>query len=211
MDALQLAPGYGQIARPRGSAGQDDRVELAAQFVDRHVDADVRAGLEHDPFLGQQVDAPIEDALLELELGNAVAEQAADPVGALEDRDPVARQIELRRCGEASRSRPDDGHPFAGADDRRTRRDPPFIEGAIDDRHFDRFDRHRIAIDAEHAGAFAGRRAQPSRELGEVVGRVQALDRRLPSIAIDQVVPVRDQVAERAAAVAERNAAVHAA
>ena len=40
-----------------------------------------------------------------------------------------------------------------------------------------------------------GRRAEPSRELREVVRRVQPIDRRLPAIAIDEIVPVRDQVA----------------
>src|SRR5262249_59608966 len=47
--------------------------------------------------------------------------------------------------------------------------------------------------------------------LREVVGRVQALDRVAPAAAIDEVVPVRDDVPERAALVAEGDAAVHAA
>jgi hypothetical protein len=40
---------------------------------------------------------------------------------------------------------------------------------------------------------------------------VQLRERVLPTVAVDEVVPVRDQVAERAALVAERHAAVHAA
>src|SRR5690606_7967260 len=44
-----------------------------------------------------------------------------------------------------------------------------------------------------------------------VVGRVERLERELPVAAIDQVVPVRDDVVDRAAALAERDAAVHAA
>ena len=59
--------------------------------------------------------------------------------------------------------------------------------------------------------AFARRRAQLAGELREVVGRVQAVDRRLPAVAVDEVVPVGNQVAERAALMAERDAAVHAA
>src|SRR5258708_27313228 len=39
---------------------------------------------------------------------------------------------------------------------------------------------------------------------------MQAVDRLLPAPAIDQVVPVRDDVAERAALVAEGDAAIHA-
>ena len=205
-------PGHRQIARPRRAAGEHDRVELGAQLVDRDVDADVRVGLEDDAFLHQQLQAPIEDALLELELRNAVAQQSADAIGALEHRDGVAGAIQLRGGREAGRAR-----------SRRRRRagrcaisggcgdDPAFVERAIDDRHLDRLDRDRIVVDAEHARAFARRRAQAAGELREVVRRVQPIDRRLPAIAIDEIVPVGDQVAERAAAVAERNAAVHAA
>jgi hypothetical protein len=48
-------------------------------------------------------------------------------------------------------------------------------------------------------------------ELWEVVGRVQLLDRLTPLVAVDEVVPIGDEVAQRAALVAERNPAVHAA
>lgn len=34
------------------------------------------------------------------------------------------------------------------------RRDPPFIEGPVDDRHFDRLDRDGLVVDAEHARPF---------------------------------------------------------
>src|SRR5262245_57842842 len=40
---------------------------------------------------------------------------------------------------------------------------------------------------------------------------MQPLDRSIPSIAIDEIVPVRNQVAERAPLMTERNTAVHAA
>ena len=90
-------------------------------------------------------------------------------------------------------------------------RDPALGPGAIDDLDLDLLDGDRVLVDAEHARGFARRRAQPTGELREVVGRVQALDRVAPVVAIDQVVPVGNQVAERAAVVAERDAAVHAA
>src|SRR5690606_6389098 len=60
-------------------------------------------------------------------------------------------------------------------------------------------------------GSLTGSRAQAAGELREVVRRVQPLDRSVPVIAEDQVVPLRDDVAERATLVAERDAAVHAA
>jgi hypothetical protein len=82
----------------------------------------------------------------------------------------------------------------------------------VDDRVLDLLDRDRVALaDLEHAGGLAGRRAQPPGELGEVVRRVQLADRVLPAAVVDEVVPVRDQVAQRAAVVAEGDAALHAA
>ena len=56
-----------------------------------------------------------------------------------------------------------------------------------------------------------GRRAQPPGKFGEVVGGVQALHGVGPVVAVDEVVPLGDEVAQRAAVVAERDAAVHAA
>src|SRR6185312_4230112 len=65
--------------------------------------------------------------------------------------------------------------------------------------------------DAEHTSGLARRRAQPTGELREVVRGVQPLDGLTPVAFPRQVVPLRDQVAERATVVAERNTAVHAA
>ena len=57
---------------------------------------------------------------------------------------------------------------------------------------------------------FARRGAEPAGELRKVVRRVQPLDRRLPAIAVDEIVPVGNQIAQRASLMAERDAAVHA-
>ena len=93
------------------------------------------------------------------------------------------------------------------------RLDPAFGEAAVDDRVLDVLDRDRRVGDAEHAGALARRRAGAARELGEVVGLVQPIERVAPAALIDQVVPLGDQVVDRAAVVrlAKRHAAVHAA
>ena len=96
--------------------------------------------------------------------------------------------------------------------DRHLRHDPAFVPRPVDDLHLDLLDASTgsVLMPSTHA-ALARRRAQPAGELGEVVGGVQAIDRVAPVLAVDEVVPVGDQVAERAAVVAERDAAVHAA
>ena len=57
---------------------------------------------------------PVEVALLHLELGDAVAQQAADAVGALEHDDVVAGAGQLLGGGEAGRAGADHGDPLAG-------------------------------------------------------------------------------------------------
>ena len=133
---------------------------------------------EHHAFGRQQIEPAIEDALLELELRDAVAQQAADAIGLLEHRHAVSGAIQLRGGREAGGARADHRDLLPRPRCRRPRHDPAFIERAIDDRQLDRLDRDGILVDAEHARSFAWRRAEQAGELGEVVGLVQPLDRR---------------------------------
>ena len=93
---------------------------------------------------------------------------------------------------------PIDGRAPAGVLDRALRRQLTVVERALDDRDLDLLDRHRVVVDGQHACRFARRGADPPGELREVVRRVQSLARRRPFIARDQLVPLRDQVAQRA-------------
>ncbi len=68
-----------------------------------------------DAFVAEQLDAAIDDALVELHVGDAVHQQAADAVGPLVDGDRVARLVELRGGGEAGGAAADDGDRLAGA------------------------------------------------------------------------------------------------
>ena len=80
MDAVQLAAGHRQIARLAGTASQQDGVVVGAQACHRHVDADVHAGPEDHALFLEHRQPAIEEALLHLEFGNPVAQQAADPI-----------------------------------------------------------------------------------------------------------------------------------
>ena len=94
-----------------------------------------------------------------------------------------------------------------------SRHDPTFLEALVDDRHLDVLDRDRRIGDAEHARAFARRRTHASGELRKVVGLVQAIQRFAPVTAVDEVVPLRNQIVDRATVgrLTERDAAIHAA
>ncbi len=89
--------------------------------------------------------------------------------------------------------------------------DPALIEGPVDDGALDALDRDRHILDVERAGRLAGSRAYPARHLREIVGGMQVARCRQPFAVIGEVVPIRDLVVHRAAAVAIRDAAIHAA
>jgi hypothetical protein len=68
----------------------------------------------------------------------------------------------------------------------------------VDDGLLDALDGDRRLVDAEHAGALARRGAHAAGKLGEVVRLQQPVQRLAPAALVHQVVPLRDQVAQRA-------------
>ena len=190
---------------------EHDRVVARRELAGRHVDADVDAVGEAHALGLEQLDPAVDVVLLELEVGHAEAQQPARALVALVDDDLVTRAIEVRGGREARGPGADHADAAPAAPRGRDRDDPALLPGALDDRQLDLLDRDRIVVDREHAGGLARRRADQAGPLGEVVRGVQLLDRLAPAALVDEVVPVRDQVAERAAVMAERDAALHAA
>src|SRR5881398_2494707 len=109
MDSLQLAAGDGEVAGFGCAATEDDGIKIAAEIFDFDVETDVGAGDELDAFFLHDFDAAEDDLFFELEVGDAVGEQAADAVGALKDGDVVAGFVELRGTAQACRPGADDG------------------------------------------------------------------------------------------------------
>ena len=167
--------------------------------------------MERDALGFHLLHAPVDDALLHLEVGDAVAQEAAGLGVLLVDVHVVAGTRELLSRSEPRRAGPDDGDALAGLRFRRLGRDPALLEAAVGDRRLDRLDRHRHVVDVERAGGLARRRAYAPSHLGEVVGRMEVAGGLLPVAVIDEVVPVRDLVVHGAAGVAVGDAAVHAA
>ena len=220
MDAGKAPPLHRQLAGLRRAAAKDDGIpvgqEASRRDVSPHVDArhEANAGVRHE------VDAPLDETLVELHVRNAIHQQAPDAVGALENGDGVTRMVELLGGGEAGGPGPDDGDTLARAGGGNVRADPPLVEGAIRDDALDRLDRDRVVVQTEGARPLARSGTDAARELGEVVRLVEANGRLLPLAAPDEVVPVRNQVVHGAAGghspdelprVAERGPAVHAA
>ena len=225
--AVQLAPRYRQVARLLGAAGQQHGVEVLHQLRSRHgflgQVGDLGAGAfarhaahQHAGAEGHALGLHLRHALVdvrlvELEVGDAVAQQAADAVVLLEQGHGVAGARQLLRRRQAGRAGADHGDFLAGLTQRRARHHPALGPGAVDDGVLDRLDAHRVVVDVQHAGRLARRRADAAGELGEVVGAVEHVEGVLPVAPVHQVIEVRNDVVDRAAVVAERRAAVHAA
>ncbi len=211
--AAEVAAGDVEVPLPQGADGQDDGVVGRLQVLHGQVDADVDAALE-DRALGLHlVDPAVQQGLVHLEVGDAVADEAAGAVVALVHHHLVAGAGQLLGGRHARRPRAHHGHALARVHAGAQRRDPTVLPAVVDDLLLDRLYGDGLVVYGQHAGALARRRAHPARELGEVVGGMQAFDRVSPAVPVHQVVPVRYEVAEGAArqAVAERDGAVHAA
>ena len=115
----------------------------------------------------------------------------------------------------AAQARPAGPEPItaflAGANLGRLGHDPAFAKRVADNTELDLFDGNRTVVNSQHAGRFARGRANPAGEFGEVVGFVENGDGFLPAVAVNEIVPVGNDVAQRAAGVTERDAAIHAA
>ena len=185
-----------RLARPHR---QQDRVEVPPQVARGEILPHHDAGLELHPFRVELAQAAIDDPLLQLEVRDPVAEQAADPVVLLEDHDVVSDPGQLLGGGQTGRARAHDRHPLAGPQRRRPGLHPTLCKRALGDLVLDVLDQHRVVVDAQRAGRLTRRRTDPAGDLREVVGRVQVLARLAPLASIDQIVELGNAVLHRAA------------
>ena len=209
--ALELAARDRQVTRDGGAGGDHHGVVPAAQLLPGHVGTDGDAGPEAGAFGLHLLQPAVHVLFFHLEIGDAVTQEPADLVVALVDGDGVADAGQLLRDGEPGGAGTDDGDRLVAEAGRRQRVDPAVLERLVHDRDLNLLDCHGRLVDAQHAGRLARGRAEPPGELREVVGGVQPLHRFLALVPPDQVIPLGNQVAQRAALVAERDAAVHAA
>ena len=221
----QFAPRHWQIARHLGAPGQDHRIELGVEFSRRDMAAratphagwqclaitHLDAGAKRHAFGTHLVNAPIDEAFFHLEVGNAIAQQTTDAIVLLEHHHRMTGTRQLLCGGQTGGAGADHRHALAGRYCGRRGLHPAFLPGFVDDGVFNRFDADRRFINAQSAGFFARRRTDAAGELGEIIGRMQGVDRALPVLAIHQNVEVRKDVVHRAAVHAKRYAAIHAA
>ena len=183
-DAVELAAGHVELAVALGAGRQHDRVEARRAARRRRRRSRPRSRSGSDALGLDLLDPAVDQPLLELEVGDAVAQQAAGRRRRARTPSPRGRR------GRAAGRRP--GRPGPSRSRRRCGRsraaagcgvDPALGERALGDRVLDLLDRHRVVVEREDAGLLARRRAEPAGELGEVVGRVQRVDGLAPAAA----------------------------
>src|SRR5690606_40071101 len=76
--ARELATRHGEVPGHPGADGQADGVEVLAELLGAEVAAHVHAGAEHDALSLHLLHSAGDEVLLELEVRDAVHEQAAD-------------------------------------------------------------------------------------------------------------------------------------
>ena len=91
MHALELAARHLEVAVHARADRDDDRVVAARSSSALDVAAHVDVAAELDALLLEQLDAAVDDPLLELRVGHAEAHQPARALVALVDGDRVAR------------------------------------------------------------------------------------------------------------------------
>ena len=126
-----------------GAAGEQHRVVVALELARRDVVADMHVAVEGDAFGLHLLDAALDEVLLHLEVGDAVAEQAAGLGVLLIDMHVVAGAGELLGRGKAGGAGADNGHALAGLGLGRLRPHPACGKGLVGDGAFDRFDGDR--------------------------------------------------------------------
>ena len=149
--------------------------------------------------------------LFHLEVWNTVAQQTADAVVFLKQCDVVTNTRKLLCSSHACRARTHHSHFFARLVFGQLRSNPTFRPSTVNDGVLDRFDTHRVIVVVQSARSLARCGANASGELRKVIRAVQHIDRRFPIALVNQIVEVRNDVVNRAAAIAKRRAAIHAA
>src|SRR5690606_37647778 len=141
--------------------------------------------------------------LLQLEVRNAIAQEAANAVALLEYGDRVTRTNQLLGAGEPRGARAHNGDALAGLAAGRLWCHPAFLPASVDNGMLDGLDAHRVIIDGQRAGRLARSGADAAGELGEVVRGMQHVQRTPPVLPIHEVVPVRNNIIDRASACTE--------
>ena len=151
MNAIELTARHFEVARRLGAAGHRHGIEFIDQGAHCEIDPDLDLGAEGHTLGFHLLDTAVDQPFLHLELGDSIAQEAADAVTLFEQGDRMSDAGQLLRASEPGRPGADDCDRAAGPALRGLGHDPPLVPGAVDDLDLHLLDRHGVGVDAEHA------------------------------------------------------------
>ena len=207
VDAFQFASGDGEVACLWGSGTDAIGVKTFGELPHIHI----AVHFEVDAFFFHHPDTAVDDGLVQLEVGDAVTQQAAGRLILVEDGHCVPFSVELVGGGQSGRPGTDDGY-FPSVAFNVPGLDVTFAEGCLGNGRFILADGDgRVHAQFQHATLFAEGGADAAGELRKIVGFVQYLVGFFPFAFVNGILKFGLLVAQRTSPVAEGNAAVHAA
>ena len=219
--AVCIAAGHIQVAGLLGTAAQHHGIVAVQQFFGGNSPAHIHVGAELHALGLHDLGAALDDGFVQLHVGDAVHQQAAHAVCTLEHSHGVAALVQVFGHRKAGGAAAHHSYALAGAGGRRCGVQPALGVSRLNDGVLVLAHGHAAAGHiAAGAGGLAQGGAHPAGELREAVGGHQAVHGQLPLAVVDQVVPLRDEVVQRAAGghaadhhagLTEGNTAVHAA
>src|SRR5690606_15226175 len=211
--ARQILTGETALHVGVGAHAHEHGVVVGQQLLDADVLAHLGIETELDAHAAEDFAATAEYALLQLELGDAEGEQAADLRVAVEHHRGHAIAYQHVGTTQAGRAGADDGDALAGRLDLGHVRPPAHGEGSVGDVLFHRADGHRAEAVVQGAGAFAQAilRADAAADFRQGVGLVGQLGGGEDVALGHQLEPVGNVVVDRALPLAVRVAAPQAA
>ena len=106
VNTCRLTAGQGEVARRGRTGAEHPSVKLFRELLR----TDLNAHFEVHSLGLEQTDAAVDNGLVELEVRNAVAQQATGTSLTVEHRDRMAQRVEPTGDGKSRRSRTDDSH-----------------------------------------------------------------------------------------------------
>jgi hypothetical protein len=192
-----------QVSGAAGAECQNHRVVLGGELVEARGHPDVHPAEEGHALGLEQLHPPLDQRLLQLEVGDAEAEEPARRGRPLEHRHRVSGAVEPSGGGQPRRAAAHHRHRLPAARGRGPRTDPALGERAVRDLLLDLLDGDRRLVDGQDAGCLAWRRAEAAGELGKVVGGGEDGPGFLPAPPPHEIVEVGDEVPQRASLVTE--------
>ena len=200
VDAFRVSSRRFDISRIRCAAGEDNPVKFFEDFRRFDVFSDIASGPELNAFLFQDRHLAVNDLLLQLHVRDSVAEESSCLVLPLEYCHRMSSPVEKIRGSQSGRTGTDHRNLLARAHFRRTGFCIPLLVCIFNDRVLIALRRHRILVQTAGAGILTECRTYTGCEFREIVCLCKAVVRFLPVAVIDQVIPLRHQIVERASA-----------